>query len=269
MDPMSVPIMPELPDVEVYKRYLDATTLHQRIDRVRVSVPELLDGTTPQALGRVLHARRIESSRRHGKYLFAETDRGAWLVLHFGMTGFLRYFQHGERAPQHACLEVRFANGFHLAYAAPRKLGRIALARDPCWFVRSTGLGPDALAVDRASFRRLARSRRGLKSWLTHQQTIAGIGNVYSDEILFQARLDPRRRVEALGVRELDRLYRSMRRVLTRTISTQADPSRVPRSFLLPHRGMGGRCPRCRGRLRREPIAGRSAWYCPRCQRGH
>lgn len=259
--------MPELPDVETYKRYLDATALHQPIAGIRVGAPRLLHGITPQALGRRLHGQAMESTRRHGKYLFARIDEAGWLVLHFGMTGRLRYAKSSGRLPADAELLLRFENGAGLAYIAPRKLGRIDWTEAPDGYAASRRLGPDALSLDCASLRERARGRRGgVKSWLMDQAALAGIGNVYSDEILFQAGIHPRRAVAELADAQLRALYRALRRVLRGAIDAKADPLGMPRSFLLPERHADGHCPRCGGPVAKTRGAGRTAWFCPRCQ---
>lgn len=259
--------MPELPDVEVYRRYLRSTALHQRIEHVHVESPALLPGTTPQGLGRALKGEAFESTGRHGKHLFAELDHDGWLMLHFGMTGSLAYFRHREDTPDYTRCLFTFANGFHLAYVAPRKLGRIALVDSPQSFVTEHGLGPDALGLDAEAFQRLASGRRGgVKSWLMDQETMAGVGNVYSDEILFQAGIHPRRSVADLDDEALHRLHRALRSVLEAAIEAHAEPSRMPESFLLPHREQGGRCPKCNAQVEKVQAAGRTAWYCPKCQ---
>lgn len=261
--------MPELPDVEVYRRYLTATALHKRIDHVHVECPTLLSGTSPQGLGRVLKGKTFESARRHGKYLFIELNNGErWLVMHFGMTGDLKYFQHEQDQPDFTQLLIAFRDGSFLAYSAPRKLGLIALTDRPPAFAAERELGPDALSFSEKAFVKLASQRRGgVKSWLMDQHTISGLGNVYSDEILFRAGIHPRRAVSDIDEAGLKRLYRSMRDVLKTAINAQADPDRMPSSFLLPHRDKGGHCPKCHAALAEVRAAGRSAWYCPRCQK--
>jgi formamidopyrimidine-DNA glycosylase len=99
------------------------------------------------------------------------------------------------------------------------------------------------------------------------QHALAGIGNVYADEILFQARIHPGRRPHALDCRELNRLFNGLRKVLRKAIAAGADPARMPKSFLLPRRERGARCPRCGARIKTMVIGGRTTYYCPRCQR--
>jgi formamidopyrimidine-DNA glycosylase len=259
--------MPELPDVELYRRYLDATSLHQPFDHVEVEALRVLEDTTPQALGRRLKGHRLEDTRRHGKYLFATLDSGGALVLHFGMTGRLEYSRKAHDPPRHTACLFHFGNGGQLAYVAPRKLGHVALTDSPAHFIEDRALGPDALEIDWDTFRAAAGKRRGgVKSWLMDQQRIAGIGNVYSDEILFQAGIHPKQAVRDLDDDELRDLHRAIREVLTAAIEAKADPEHMPPGFLLPHRGEGGRCPRCRTGVKKIRASGRTAWYCPACQ---
>ena len=82
--------MPELPDVEIFKQYLDATSLHKLIEKVDVNNATVLAGVSASELSRTLRGRRFESARRHGKYLLVQLDDGSWLILHFGMTGYLK-----------------------------------------------------------------------------------------------------------------------------------------------------------------------------------
>jgi formamidopyrimidine-DNA glycosylase len=259
--------MPELPDVEVYRRYLNATALHQAVAHTHVEDAALLSGTSPQGLGRALSHQSFESTRRHGKYLLIELQRRGWLVLHFGMTGRLSYFRDRHEAPDYTRVLFSFDNGYHLAYAAPRKLGSVGLVDDPQALVESHQLGPDALALTREAFRGLAAGRRGaVKAWLMDQASLAGIGNVYSDEILFQARIHPKRQVSALDDDQIERLHDKLQEVLRAAIEARAEPAQMPAHFLLPHRKEGGKCPGCKGSLETVQASGRTAWYCPACQ---
>lgn len=260
--------MPELPDVESYRLYLNATSLHQTIRHVHVAQPTVLKGTTPQGLGRHLDGHRMERTRRHGKYLFAALDGHAGaLVFHFGMTGALKYFQDTEDTPEYTDVCLDFAHGFHLAYIAPRKLGMVAVVQNIDEFVAQEQLGPDTLRLDWPAFRELAAERRGgVKSWLMDQRVMAGIGNIYSDEILFQAGLHPRRAVKDLATSELKVLFEKMRSVLETAIEARADPERLPDSWLLPRRDMDEHCPKCGTPVTSVQAAGRTAYICPRCQ---
>jgi len=260
--------MPELPDVETFKRYLDATSLHQRIDEVDVLNAYVLKGVSAGKLAQQLKKRRLESSRRHGKNLFVRADEDLWLRLHFGMTGSLQYFKHEEQAPTHARVLFIFANNHRLAFDDQRKFGQIGLLKDVDEFLKKRALGPDALDVDLAEFRKIVGKRRGaVKSILMNQKLIAGIGNIYADEILFRARMHPATEISGLNDKALAKLYRATRYVLEKAIAAKADADLMPRSWLLPHRHKGGKCPRCGRKLGTAKIGGRTAWFCAHCQK--
>src|SRR5215207_5968721 len=185
--------MPELPDVEAFKRYMDATSLHQKIRFVGVRSEKILGDFSARTLQSTLKGRTFESTRRHGKNLFAGLDGGGWMLMHFGMTGRLTYFKDPDEEPLHSRLLFAFDNDNHLAFVCQRMFGKVDLIEDPEEFAREKGLGPDALDLDGGSFReRLNGTRGGVKATLMNQKILAGIGNIYSDEILFQARLHPR-----------------------------------------------------------------------------
>ena len=121
--------MPELPDVETFRRYLDATALHQPVAEVAVADERVVQGTTPQGLGRYLHGRCFEGTLRHGKHLFADLGAGKWLELHFGMTGYLAYYRGPDGAPAYSHVRFRFDNGHELAFVDRRKLGHVEIGR--------------------------------------------------------------------------------------------------------------------------------------------
>lgn len=134
-------------------------------------------------------------------------------------------------------------------------------------FVEAHKLGPDALSLDLNEFRELASKRGGkVKPWLMNQSVMAGLGNVYSDEVLFQARVHPDCQLKSLDDKKVRDLHRATMKVLKAAIKAEADPARMPKSFLLPHRRDGEHCPRCSGELEKIKAAGRTAWLCPRCQ---
>jgi formamidopyrimidine-DNA glycosylase len=212
----------------------------------------------------------LESTRRHGKHLFVRVSGDGWLRLHFGMTGEVRYFKDHGDAPEHTRLRLDFGGGYTLAYRNTRKLGEIGLVDDPDEFVREQGLGPDALSDDLGlrRFRELLENRRGtLKGTLMNQEVLAGIGNVYADEILFRAGLHPEARADRLRDDSVKKVHRSMRAVLKAAIDARVEAERFPRSFLLPDREEGAPCPRCGRGLRKTEVSGRATYYCPRDQR--
>lgn len=265
--------MPELPDVESFKRYLDATSLHKKIDEVHVGSAKVLRGISGRRLKDALRGRSMEGTSRRGKHLFAALDDGRWLTLHFGMTGRLAYFKSLDDDPKHDRLRLDFENGYHLAFDDQRLFGRVGLIDDLDAFVAGKKLGPDAMdrSLDQDAFLKLMEGKGGgIKAALMDQSLLAGIGNIYADEILFQAKLHPDARVQDLSTDALRKLYKTMRRVLQVAIDRGAGSedlvNRLPKTYLFPHREAGESCPRCRGTIKTIKRAGRTSYYCPRCQ---
>jgi formamidopyrimidine-DNA glycosylase len=259
--------MPELPEVESFKRYLDATSLHQRITGVDVRSAYVLKGVSVRELARRLKGRSFESSRRHGKHLFVRTDDNLWLRLHFGMTGSLQYFKHEEQAPRHTRVLFVFANAHRLVFEDQRKFGEVGLVADADEYLRKRGLGRDALDIGLSQFRKILKHRAAVKSILLNQKLIAGIGNIYADEILFHARVHPATDAAHLSEKTVGRLFRTTRYILKKAIAAKADADLMPESWLLPRRGRGGKCPRCGRKLKPATIGGRTAWFCAHCQK--
>lgn len=262
--------MPELPDVQMFKHYLDTTSLHQAISGVRVTRDRILEDVSPRRLGSALKHHAFCESRRHGKYLAVALDDGRQLVLHFGMTGYLRYVERDEPDSAHARLIVTFDNGHRLDYDNQRMLGRVRLVDDFDRLIEQLDLGPDAMDVTRACFEERLRGHRGaIKSTLMDQSILAGLGNIYTDEVLFQARIHPLTPTDVLSERERHALYRMMRKVLRKAIDVDTEAARLPRSYLVPHRHSGARCPRRNGTIRQIRVGGRSTYFCPTCQVKH
>jgi formamidopyrimidine-DNA glycosylase len=260
--------MPELPEVETFKRYLDRTSLHQRITGVEVRDAYVLKHLSARELTRRLKGRRFEDSHRHGKHLFVCAGDELWLRLHFGMTGSLEYLKHDEAPPKAARVIFRFANKCRLAFDDQRKFGEIELIEDVDEFLQTRGLGPDALEISLSQFKAIVGKHRGaVKAILLNQQLIAGIGNLYADEILFRTRMHPATGTGKLSDKDLARLFRAMRYVLEKAIALKTDFNRLPKSWLLTHRGKRGRCPRCGRALKSATIGGRTSWFCAHCQK--
>lgn len=258
--------MPELPDVESFTDYFLQTSLDKEIATVEVRQPRMLEDVTPERLAYALQGGRFVSARRYGKYLLAEIDRGGWFFIHFGMTGYLKYFTDPDDEPAYVRLLIRFAGGGRLAYDNRRMIGWVGLADALGKFIERKNLGPDALAVDFANFHSRLMTGGKIKQALMDQSLIAGVGNEYSDEILFQMRMHPETPAKSLSAADFRKLYDIMREVLETAVASGADTDRMPKTYLLPHRGRKGRCPRCRSELRQLKTGGRTAYICPVCQ---
>lgn len=260
--------MPELPEVETYRRFFAEHAAGRTVRRTLVTDPAILRNASPRSLDRALRGRRFDEPQRHGKWLFCPTD-GPVLLVHFGMTGDLIWSEQEPERHRHDRMILVFDRG-ELRYRNMRKLGGVWLAHDQDGIEPITGpLGPDAMDVGRAAFAaRLAGRRGGAKGVLMNQRVVAGVGNLLADEILWQARINPVTRVETLDTRDRNRLYRVLRRVMTTAVN-ELDYMQSRPGWLNHVRGEpDARCPRCRTPLSRATVAGRTTYWCPRCQPG-
>jgi formamidopyrimidine-DNA glycosylase len=257
--------MPELPDVEGFRRYLARHAEGQRIVEVDVLDRELVRNRSARAFARALQNERFNVPRRHGKWLITPVG-DLELLLHFGMTGLLRFANAEEERHRHDRLVFVCERG-ELRYNNMRRFGGAWIARDDRERESVTGpLGPDAAGLGREEFERGLSGRRGaLKAALMDQRLIAGIGNLLSDEIAWRARVHPGKPVRALDARQLAALHEALRGAVGESMRY----GRVPHGQRWLTRVRDARdaaCPRCGITLRKRTIAGRTACWCPRCQ---
>jgi formamidopyrimidine-DNA glycosylase len=254
--------VPELPDVEGFRRQFARHAAGRTVRAIERVDASMLGSTGPPTFGRALRGRRFGQPRRHGKLLICPTD-GPTLLLHFGMTGSLEW--DGDGHP-HDRLVIRLDEG-ELRYRNMRKFGEIRLVGDERELERIVGrLGPDWLEVTRRRLDELLAGRRGaVKSALMDQELAAGLGNLTADEALWRARIDPRRPAASLSDRERGALHRAIRKVLRDSIPHGLVPAK--RSWLTGARDRERpTCPRCGAGLERARIAGRTTVLCPKEQ---
>ena len=256
--------MPELPDVEGFRRVLAGHAVNRRISDVVVRDAQVLRDITAGRLRETLVGRRFAEPRRLGKWLLAPLKGGPeTIVLHFGMTGSLHWAD-GE-PHRHDRVIFRLSGG-ELRYRDMRKLQELRLARDEEALERLLAdTGPDALEA--GSYAEILPPRRQLKAALVDQSVISGLGNLLADEILWRAKLNPHRKVASLAGGDLRRLRTKTRAVLRASIKAERVP---PRSSWLTGRRdeRAGSCPRCGTTLRHGRAGGRATVWCPNCRPG-
>lgn len=265
-------LMPELPEVEARKRYLEKTSLARTVERVSVTDRRILEDTTPSALGRALRGARFESADRRAKYLLVRTDHESTLLIHFGMTGDLFFRQRGESKPKFSRVEFHFEEGSCLHFTDLRLFGKLAIYDTTDWALIGdiAKLGPEPLGrgFTFRAFRDIVKGHRTtIHQLLMDQGLIAGIGNLYSDEITYQAGVRPDRGASSLSDAEIRRLYDMTKWVLRRAVELDAELDEQADIFLLPNRGRNGQCPVTHDKLVKKTIGGRSSYYCPACQK--
>ena len=285
--------MPEGPEVETIRRGLARVALDRRITACRSDSSRVFHGAAAtEALAQVLVDASIHSLGRHGKFLLADLARdgevsGAVLILHMGMSGQLRSSAlsgTSAAADKHAHLVLCFEDGSDVSFIDPRMFGRVELGVRPGpgeLPASLAHLGPDAIGAPDPLARLGERARRSsvaIKTLLLDQTLVAGIGNMYADEMLHRARLLPRRPASTLGAPEMARLGSACREVLAEAVElggssladrTYRDISGELGSFQTKHRVYGREgepCLECGEPVRREVFGGRSSHYCPRCQ---
>ena len=261
--------MPELPEVETYRSYLAHNVLHKTIIGVEADF---------ENYGRIFEASKLEFSSlegesfekalRYGKYCLLELSGERVLVLHFGMSGDVKYYKKGDPDPEHSAMVFSFQEGHKLAVISVRKFGKVILAESRQEFIETKGLGPDALSLDKEGFIEIMEAKRGrIKSALMDQTTISGIGNMYSDEILYHAGIKPDKKVNDFGKKDLETVYEKMISVLKTAIENGADSEKMPENYLIRRREAGAICGICGGKIENIKIAGRSAYFCSKHQK--
>jgi formamidopyrimidine-DNA glycosylase len=261
--------LPELPDVETVARTLRREAVGRRIRRVRVLSPSTVRSPAPVRFASRLRGKRIAQVGRRGKYLLIDLEGDQTLIVHLRMTG--GFASASRTDPIHPHTRVVFSfNGEELRFVDQRRFGHMDLvsARDVPTFpgLRRLGVEPLEDAFTLRKFRALLHGRRGtVKGFLLRQDVIAGIGNIYADEILFQSRLLPWRPVESLRPAEAARLYRTIRTVLRRATARLSRYGTAGEQLSV--RRDSGACSRCGRAFRTATVAGRTSYYCPACQR--
>jgi formamidopyrimidine-DNA glycosylase len=265
--------MPELPDVEIFKRLVEQHCIGRVVARTDIADPGSLEAATAVGLQRRLKGTRLESCRRHGKVLFVGFDDAGTLAMHFGTNGSLQHVPRDAEEPSYVRIQFEFAEGDRLAYINPRRIGRVSATDSAATFIADQQLGPDAFdpAFDEKAFvATIANRRQAIKAVLMDQARMAGIGNIYADEILFQARLHPAIAANSLDAGMRHRLFAAMKHALQTAIDCGAGAEnftdRLPKGFLLPERHAGGHCPRCGTPLMIDKRGGRTSYHCPKGQ---
>ena len=270
--------MPELPEVETFVRALRRPLVGRTIVGMRNAWSRHIVLPSPDELAARIAGRRIEAIDRRGKYLVFTLSDDETLVIHLKMTGHLSVVPGDTPPDPYAHTVFPLDDGRELRFRDPRKFGRVYLLRDPSGVLGP--LGPEPLADDFSAEElaaRLAGRRRVLKPLLLDQTFIAGIGNIYADEALFDAQLLPTRRSDTLTTEEIGALHAAIRKVLAlgidregASISTYVKPDGQKgdmQNAVAVFRRTGQSCYACGGPIERIVLGGRSTHFCPNCQR--
>ncbi len=291
--------MPELPEVEVTRRRIGKLLIGRKIARLVTTKPSYFFLTSPRKLQQELVGRTVIKLDRHGKYLLARLEAGATLLLHLGMTGqlfgegarSLRLMRAPDRRSQateqprgftpdeHTHLQLEFADGGpRVFFRDVRKFGKVLLVGAGQSDARLDKLGVDALEANGDHLFNAARVRKiPIKSLLLDQAVIAGIGNIYADEALFLASVNPKRVARRVDAAACAAIVAAAQQVMRRSIQTggssisdYVNPDGSDGGYQNERRVYGREdepCPRCSTPIRRVVIAQRSSHFCPACQK--
>jgi formamidopyrimidine-DNA glycosylase len=273
--------MPELPEVESVRRQLEPALVGRRFQRVSIHDARLVRPCDPAEVAVELEGERVAAVERRGKYLIVRFESGRVLLIHLRMTGSLLRMPNGSLpADPHRRAVVTLDDGSDVSYRDVRRFGTWLLLEpgeaEP-YLVARVGDEPLGTLFTAARLgERLAGRRTSLKAAVLDQRTVAGLGNIYADEALWRARLNPLRPAASLERTELTRLHRAIRASLEHGLARQGS---TLRDYRLPD-GSGGSmqnefhvygrrdepCDRCGTPIARTQVAGRTTWYCPTCQ---
>jgi formamidopyrimidine-DNA glycosylase len=257
--------MPELPDVEIYRKTAEKASNH-KIAYIKKH-DKSFDSLSDNEFEKLFKNKTITKTERHGKHLLLYTNDNHTMILHFGMTGDLRYGPDKDDLPKYTKIEIDFDNHKRLNYISKRKLGFVKATDNVNQFLEENEIGQDVLELSKSAFIDSIKSKKSMiKSALMDQSVTSGIGNVYSDEILFQCGLHPKTKTSDLDENDWDHLYECMQNVMETAIESEARPSKLPDDFLTKHRNEGEECPKCDGHIEKIKISGRGMYYCPSCQ---
>lgn len=263
--------MPELPDVEIFRREVAEDAVGDVITSISINAPKMIRFITPKDFLISLTGQKITATKRHGKNLFLKTKTGAFLRIHFGMTGYLEYQEDSGKLPSHTCLCLHLSSGSRLVYIDARKFGAIEFIDNFDDFLHKAHIGPDIETLKATEFENLIRKRHGqLKPVLMDQSLMSGLGNVYTDEVLFQAKIHPETLVDELKSKDIHVIYKKMKAIIKEAIKDNGVRDKMPVKFLIQHRHKGERCPQCRkGVIEMKTVGGRSTYFCAFCQKPH
>jgi formamidopyrimidine-DNA glycosylase len=270
--------MPELPEVETIRRSLEPLITGRRIIGVRIILLKALRGITPEMFTGAVSGETIKAVERRGKYLILRLTNNMRIIFHLRMTGRLVFSTVDDPAAKYTTMVLEFEGGKELRFEDTRKFGTIDLLDEGMSHPMNT-LGPEPLAPDWSAkdLSEAAKNRQAaVKGFLLDQKVVAGLGNIYADEALFRAKINPNTPANAIKREEWVRLHDSIRTVLTESIKYKGTTARdfvdgqghagAFQTRLNVYGRTNQPCLVCGTPIHRQRIAGRSSHFCPVCQ---
>lgn len=271
--------MPELPEVQTIVDALKKTIVGKKIKLVKIDSSRVFSQNTI-FLKKGLKRQKITDIKRRGKFIIINFPQNQSLLIHLGMTGGIFYSRKNHPQKKHDHLVMEFADGTQIRYHDPRKFGKVKRL-DSSKIDKTSEiakLGPEVFEISPREFVEILKKRKGrIKTILLNQKVLAGLGNIYSDEALFDAKIHPLTKADKLKEKRLLKLHRSIQKILKKAIkvggSSMNDYLKIDGEkglFQFQHRVYrreGKPCKRCRTKIKRIRISQRSSFFCPRCQK--
>jgi formamidopyrimidine-DNA glycosylase len=274
--------MPELPEVETIRSGLERVLIGQTVRQIKIRETRLRQPVNVSKLKKWIAGQKVEALQRRAKYLLCELGNHAHLVIHLGMSGRLLYCEKNLPLQKHDHIQFVFNNGHELRFCDPRRFGLVdavppGALRDYKHFLN---LGPEPLLPEFTAeylAERAQRLSRPIKNFLMDAAVVVGVGNIYASESLFRAGINPKKPSGQLRRSEWKKLARAVRKTLALSIAAGGTTindfynsdgeSGYFQKHLMVYDRAGEPCEACKSKIKRIVQAGRSSFYCPRCQK--
>ncbi|MEL6833259.1 MAG: DNA-formamidopyrimidine glycosylase family protein [Bacteroidota bacterium] len=255
--------MPELPEVHTFQQYFDAAALQQQIMQVEVHDDKIIRNSDGVTFADKLAGRTFTGSLRRGKYLFGDLDNGHSVLLHFGMTGDLKLYQEPEEKPRFERFAFVFNDGNRLGFDDARKFARILYLEDRDAYIEEKGLGPDALEITEETFlTAMGKRKTTIKGFLLNQAMVAGVGNLYADEICYRTRVHPASPVIKIPKKKRIEVYNKMIEVLHKAVEQAPYYKEYPENWFWEEwRHEDHLAPDGKSRVKSDKVAGRTTYW--------
>lgn len=274
--------MPELPEIETICSSLEAIVTGQKIDKIDVLDTRLRKAVDVKALKKWGEGFKIVNTSRRAKYILWEIENRAFIVIHLGMSGRLGYFVAENSLEKHTHVIFNLNSGIQIRFRDPRRFGLVGILKpdtqDKIDFERNLGVEPleNEFSLDYLSTR-VRTSKTPIKSWIMNSKNVVGVGNIYANEALFYAGIDPQRPACFLTKEEQLKLVQAIKSVLFRaikmggtTLNDFRNVSGEPGFFqveLAVYERNGQKCTQCFSTIEKIKLGGRSSYFCPVCQK--
>lgn len=271
--------MPELPEVETIIRGLQQQLIGLKIVRIRVILPKVIREDKERFVS-LLKGASVQGIKRRGKIILIALSNKMTILVHLKLSGQIIYTSPEKPSSKHTHLIFDLSDGNQLRYIDPRQFGYFLLINNSelSQIRQLTTLGPDPLKISLDDFKERISKRKGrIKSLLLNQSFLAGIGNIYADEILHQAQIHPLEPAQTISIPQIEKLYQSIKEILTEAIKQKGssirdylDSSGQEGGYQKLHQVYqreGKPCFTCQTKIARLKIGSRSSYFCPNCQK--